>query len=51
MNLQVPAGNAATHYGIWSGGTFLRGEVLNPSIVVNGTGAMGVDFTPRTKYS
>lgn len=51
VNLQVPAGNAATHYGIWNGSTFLRGEVLNPSIIVNGTGAMGVDFTPRTKYS
>lgn len=51
VNLQVPASTTASHYAIFNGATYLRGDVLLPSITVNANGPLSVDVTPRTKYS
>ncbi|MGH3956486.1 MAG: hypothetical protein ACRDTI_20870 [Mycobacterium sp.] len=49
VTLQVPASTTASHYGIWSGSTFLRGHALDASIATNAN-AVNVDVTPKTKY-
>ncbi|GAB17473.1 hypothetical protein GOEFS_035_00040 [Gordonia effusa NBRC 100432] len=49
-DLLIPASTTVTHYGIWNGSTFLRGELLDGSITVNGTPVL-VRITPKTKYS
>ncbi|MEJ9080787.1 hypothetical protein WKY82_20425 [Gordonia malaquae] len=51
VNLQVPASTNVTHYGIWNGSTFLRGQALDATITVNAGGPIAVDVTPRTRYS
>ncbi|WFN91464.1 hypothetical protein [Gordonia sihwensis] len=48
--LLVPAGKTVSHYGIWNGSTFLRGEQLDSSIIVNGTGPVSVDVTPKFTF-
>ncbi|MGB3707586.1 hypothetical protein [Gordonia sp. (in: high G+C Gram-positive bacteria)] len=50
VTLQVPASTTVTHYGIYNGATFLRGEALDASITVNATGPVSVDVTPRSTY-
>ncbi len=51
VNLQVPASTNVTHYGVWNGSTFLRGQALDATITVNAAGPIAVDVTPKTKYS
>lgn len=49
VTLQAPAGSAPTHYGVWSGSTFLRGKALDTPITV-GASPVNVDVTPKTRY-
>lgn len=51
VTLSVPASTTATHYGIWNGATFLRGNALDAGITVSAAGAVSVDVTPKIKYS
>lgn len=50
VNLQVPASKTVTHFAVWNGSTFLRGQALDASITVNAGGPVAVDVTPRLTY-
>lgn len=47
----IPASTNVTHFGVWSGTTFLRGYPLEASITVNANGPASVDITPKIKYT
>lgn len=51
VTFQVPANTTVSHYSIWSGATFLRGEALDASITVNANGPVNVDITPRVVFN
>ena len=51
VSMVVPVSTNVTHYGIWNGANFLRGQAMDGTIAVNGTSPVSVEHTPRTRYS
>lgn len=51
LSFTVPASTSATHYGVWSGDTFLRGHELNATLTTNANGSAEIEVTPSFIYT
>ncbi len=46
----LPASTTCTHYGIWSGSTFLVGEKISPGVTVNSEGSLPITVVPKRRF-